>query len=450
MPDLSADPGWEGFRNRLLPERRPVTRQDFGYSPTRHAGGQRAGEIGGRVQRSLTPAKYAVPLPRELTLDDRLVASGKMTIPQNNGPSGVLVGWFHESSRGWRTSNSLAFRADGNGDTYWLFFEYGTRHGRTRGMGCFEGERYQTTPTEPFAADETVHEWRLEYDPDAADGVGTVAFQVDERRYSFPFRREDRDDGAVFDRFGIWNQETTGESVEIWLDDLVVNGVEYAFDEEGDWVGRDNRTEFTERVVRPYHDYGYVAPDDDAGQPGSIGGLIWRDEEPSYYADSIGRLTLDEPLYAEGTIRFLASGADSAVYIGWFDSASKQNKAEPEYEARQQNYLAILLEGPSRVGHYFRPGYGTTTGGGSNAERGPLLPMDDNEHAWTLRYDPQATDGRGAIHVTLDAQRVSLALREGDRAEGATFDRFGLFNIQSGGWHVEVYVRELRYVVGEE
>ncbi len=447
-PRVNVDPGWEDFRNRLLPVDRPTTRQNFGYRATQHARGDAKGEIGGWVQRSLTPANYAVKLHREFSLDDHLVASGKMAVTQNSGSSGVLVGWFHHTSRSWRTTNSLAFRADGNGDTYWMFFEYGTRNGRTGGMGCFEGQRYQTTASEPFAADGSTHQWRLEYDPSGNDGIGSVEFRLDDRTYRLPFRKEDREDGAVFDRFGIWNQEATGGRIEIWLDELVVNGTEYSFDADPQWVAVGNRAEFTEHIVRPFHDYGFVAPTENEPNVGSIGGTIWRDEQPSYYADRVGTLTLNDTLYAEGTVRFVASGPDSAVYLGWFDSESKQNKSRPDHHSRQQNYLGILLEGPSRVGHYFRPGYGTETGNGLNADRGPLLRIDKMKHAWTMRYDPHAAGGRGVIVVTLDEQQVSLPLAEHDREQGATFDRFGLFNVQSGGWHVEVHFDALRYTAG--
>lgn len=449
-PGLSVDPGWEGYRNRLLPAERPLTRQDFGYRATQHAGGEAAGEIGGWVQRSLTPANYAMKLPRELSLDDHLVASGKMAVSHNSGASGVLIGWFHHTSRSWRTTNSLAFRADGNGDTYWLFVEYGTRNGRTGGIGAFEGERYQTTKTMPFPADGSTHAWRLEYDPNGNEGAGSVEFRIDDRTYEFDVRPEDREDGALFDRFGIWNQETTGDGMRIWLDDLVINGSKQSFDEDPEWDAVGNRTEFSEDTVRPFHDFGVVAAAEDGSSGGSIGGIIWRDERPSYYADRVGPLSLDNELYAEGTVRFVASGPDSAVYLGWFDSETKQNKAQPEYETRQRNYLGILLEGPSRVGHYFRPGYATQSGDGSNAERGPVLPVDNTKHKWTLRYDPHAANERGVITVTLDEEQVSLELGEGDRREGATFDRFGLFNMQSGGWHVKAYFDDLRYSAAVE
>ena len=48
---FASEPAWEGFRNRLAPERTWTVRQDFGYRQTNRAGGQRAGEIGGFVQR---------------------------------------------------------------------------------------------------------------------------------------------------------------------------------------------------------------------------------------------------------------------------------------------------------------------------------------------------------------------------------------------------------------
>jgi hypothetical protein len=54
--DFSADPQWEGYRNRLPPAPAPITRQDFGYRTTKHVGGANLGEFGGWIQRSLTPA----------------------------------------------------------------------------------------------------------------------------------------------------------------------------------------------------------------------------------------------------------------------------------------------------------------------------------------------------------------------------------------------------------
>ena len=137
--------GWESFRSQLRPDKVPAITQDFGWSATHHAGGDSSGEIGGRIQRALKRCRYAMPLAETLTLDQEIMARGRFAVTNDEGSSGALVGFVHESSEGWRTPNSIAFRVDGNGGKYWLFFEYGTRNGKTGGKGVFEGERYQTT-----------------------------------------------------------------------------------------------------------------------------------------------------------------------------------------------------------------------------------------------------------------------------------------------------------------
>ena len=174
--------------------------------------GRLPGEIGGRIQRALKRCRYAMHLAETLTLDKAISAQGTLAVTDDEGSSGALIGFFNESSEGWRTPNSVAFRVDGNGGNYWLFFEYGTRNGKTGGMGVFEGERYQTTKTRPFDADGTMHTWQLHYDPMAGDH-GMLNFQVDGKDYSIELTKEARNDGAQFNRFGLWNQQTTGK----WL-----------------------------------------------------------------------------------------------------------------------------------------------------------------------------------------------------------------------------------------
>jgi hypothetical protein len=117
--DFTVDPGWESFRSRLVPNRLPLTRQDFGLKIF-----QGRPTIGGWVQRSLSPAWFAKPIPTR-SLNDKLQASGKFVVTNDAGNSGLLFGWFNQTSRGWRTPNSLAFRIDGNGGKYWCFSNTG-------------------------------------------------------------------------------------------------------------------------------------------------------------------------------------------------------------------------------------------------------------------------------------------------------------------------------------
>ena len=272
-------PEWESFRSRLLPASLPHVRQDFGYRQTQLAGGDGAGEIGGTVQRSTTPARFSMSIA-ERTFDDELSASGTFAVPQAGGGSGLMFGWFNENSKGWRTSNSLGFRLDGNGGKYWVFYEYGTRNRRTGGGGAFEGERYQTTSTPPFLADGTPHQWSLRYKPDD-QGTGLITFQIDDRTYRVDVPAKHREDGATFNRFGIWNVETGGDTLDAYFDDLTVDGQSLAFDQDPNWIGDGNNAEFEERIIRPHHDYGFSKTSHAGGQPGEIGGVIFRDEQPS-------------------------------------------------------------------------------------------------------------------------------------------------------------------------
>jgi hypothetical protein len=429
-----SDPQWEGFRNRLLPATTRVTRQDFGLQETN--------QIAGWIQRSTVPAWFARVIP-EVTLEDELHASGTFAVTKAGGSSGVLFGWFNETSHGWRTPNSLAVRLDGNGRKYWVFVEYGTQHWLTGGLGCFEGPRYQTTPTKPLPADGKAHRWSLRYLPRAAGGQGEIRFVLDGQEYVCPLAPGHKADGATFNRFGVFNHQTTGDGMEVCFSEVSLQGKPLAQDAR--WDGKGNHAEYQERVLRPLHDFGYFAPDSTNGQPGRLGGVIWRDERPAYYADKVGRLTLDDELFASGKLRFTNAGSDSGVYLGWFDSASKTNKAIAESKQAQQNLLAVLIEGPSRIGHYFRPAFRDREGNGSAPKTGPIIRPNGSGHSWSMHYQPRAAGGRGQITVMLDNQQQTLDLKSEHRKAGAVFDRFGLFNHQEGGQYVEVWLDDLTY-----
>jgi hypothetical protein len=68
-------------------------------------------------------------------------------------------------------------------------------------------------------------------------------------------------------------------------------------------------------------------------------------------------------------------------------------------------------------------------------------------HRWSIHYRPQAGEGAGQITVTFEDTVQEVALDPGHKAKGAVFDRFGLFNAQTGGHHVEVYLDDLSYTV---
>jgi hypothetical protein len=127
-----------------------------------------------------------------------------------------------------------------------------------------------------------------------------------------------------------------------------------------------------------------------------------------------------------------------------------------DYERPQTHHLAVLIEGPSRVGHYFRPAYAMGDGQGqiagetSAAGRAwPVVYPDGRPHEFRVHYRPQAAGGRGAIEVALDGVADSLEMRPLERERGATFDRFGIFNLQAGGHAVEIYLDDLSFTTGK-
>ncbi|MBX3412886.1 MAG: hypothetical protein KF708_09375 [Pirellulales bacterium] len=447
-PASTAHAPWEGFRNRLLVDP-PTIRQHFGYRTTNHASGRAPGEIDGRVQRSTVPATYGVPIS-EVSLDRPLHAEGKLAVVGAEGGSGALFGWFHESSRGWRTPNSVGIRVDGNGGSFWMFYEYGTQSWQTGGGGAFEGDRYQTTATPPFKTDGRPQTWSLDYDPRGADEPGTLTFQIDDRRYETEVPIEHKRDGAKLNRFGIWNVQIAGAPLELYLDDLSVDGREWTFDRDPRWEGRGNDVEFVERVQRPWHDYGHVADAVATNNPLSddaFGGIIFRDERPSYYGLPVGPFSLDDELHAAGRLSLVAAASDSGVYLGWFDSTTKQANDTPEQEARQVNYLSLLIEGPSRVGHYVRPAYGLQdrTGRTADGDDGwPVIRPDGRTHTWALSYHPDDETGGGTITAEFDGAKKTFAISPEERQRGVTVNRFGLFNHQAGGHQVEIYIDRLR------
>src|SRR5947199_117740 len=50
-------------------------------------------------------------------------------------------------------------------------------------------------------------------------------------------------------------------------------------------------------------------------------------------------------------------------------------------------------------------------------------------HTWSLKYDPAGNNGGGAVTVTLGGETAVCHLAAGHKADGATFDRFGLLPV---------------------
>jgi hypothetical protein len=296
------------------------------------------------------------------------------------------------------------------------------------------------------------HEWSLSYDPAGANGNGEITFVLDGETHKLSLEDGHKADGAVFDRFGMLNvMFEAGGPIEVYFDDLVIDGdVEDFRRKPADWEGVGNNARFPDCVQDGNHDYGYSAKTNHAGgeSAGEIGGITFRQGPWSCFADpQVGPLSLEDTLEVRGKVALTYATSDSAAMIGWFDSRTFMDETDQVREA-PPNFVGVLIEGPSRIGHYFRPVYETAGGMTGDSRKGPVIFHDGKSRDFSIRYDPQANDGLGRITVTLDGESVQLDLPAGHKADGARFDRFGILSWQSFGGHfLEVFYDDMEYTV---
>ena len=79
------------------------------------------------------------------------------------------------------------------------------------------------------------------------------------------------------------------------------------------------------------------------------------------------------------------------------------------------------------------------------ADEGPVIRPDSRVHRWELRYAPSGAGGSGEVIVKFDDQIQRVALKPEHRKLGAKFDRFGIFNLQTGGHYVDIALDDLRF-----
>jgi hypothetical protein len=251
-----------------------------------------------------------------------------------------------------------------------------------------------------------------------------------------------KQEGAVFDRFGLMNLMRPGHALTVYFDDLCYDGKTEDFSTDPGWEGKGNYTQLQDPIQTGTHDFGFSETAFARGARGEIGGTFWRGGgRYGYYADRVGPLTLEDRLEARGRVVLKVGAPESDMYLGWFSSAARDR---PPSEAG--NFLGVHIGGPTRVGHYFRPACTTARGMRAEPKPGPVL-VPDRVCEWTLTYDPTGEEGQGAIQVSLGQEVMTFPLRKGRKAEGADFDRFGVFTSASGGSLMKIYFDDLRYTV---
>jgi hypothetical protein len=459
------DPGWEERNNHITPEKLPTVIQDFGYSPTNVAG-RAAGELGGRVQRSTTPAYYAARLSPAKSLEDRLTASGSFAITKSDGAAGLFFGFFNSRQPGGsgRPIGSLGMDFDFEHKGGRLAVRVISAENQSGGTFVTPYVPGKFRPT-PLRNDGTRYQWTLDYDP-AAGAHGQFVFTLksdehtrqeygeltaeaqEEANARFPATTRFvvdvpegvRKQGATFDRFGMLNMMKAGGAATMYFDDLQYNGVREAFANDPKWEAKGNRARFEDRELVGAHDFGFSAESNNAGgAKGEVGGGLWRCEPLAWYADKVGPLGLDDHLEARGKVKLVTAGPDSDIFLGWFNSESA-----PRGRADDKDFVGVHIGGPTRVGHYFIPILMTSEGRGAQVDEGPVL-VPGRTFDWEVVYDPTANGGRGEVRVKLGEKTARAELKPGLRKDGARLDRFGFFNSTSGGQMVKAYFDNVSY-----
>jgi hypothetical protein len=459
--NFDSDPNWDGENNRLVPSSCPSTSQNFGASATNWAGTS-PGEVGGVVWNSYTPAHFGKVLPQTKTLNDSLSASGSLYIKRggsfNTGKGlhagGPLFGFFNHDSQDWRTPNSLVFRLEEDGAPG--LFKVGPEYANRR-YEAGPNVSLQSDGGAPHLQTGRKYKWKLTYSPTAARKRGQVEFSIEKvGRIKLDLLDGHKGVGAEFDRFGLINRMIEGNEVEVYYDDLVINGASEPIGGAGPvgWDGRGSQTTFSDCVIDDRHDFGYTG-NGGVRQPGvevpanAAGGVFWRTESTdrglsAYYGDDIGSLDLEQELHAEGKVVLDRASSDSHVNFGFFNSTS-----EDFGETVPHDFVGISTDGPSRAGYYFRPAARASTGDVLRPSSGPTVLPDGGTHNWTLDYVP-TSDGGGKVTMTLDGKELTQVISPADRAAGATLDRFGMRNVTRGGHAQILYLDELTYTAASE
>jgi hypothetical protein len=455
--NFDRDPHWEGQDNRVRVEKPNPVVQDFGFSRTNYAGGKSPGEIGGRMQRSNTPAFYGLRLDQAKTLDDKLSVSGRFAVTQSGGTSSLYFGWFNSRTPSSRPYNWLGFCLSGEKTGCAVVVGYRTAAGNAGGPGRVTGfgPGWYATPKirdiHLIPNNGTPYIFEMVYDPDAADGAGQITFTLGGRGpytggpFVFTLPAEHRQSGATFDSFGMINAITNGGAVTAFFDDLTIDGHSEPFDVEPQWVGSGNRDRHDDYGREGAHQFGFSETSHAGGRPGEAGGLMYSSSTtPAYYGTGVGQLTLDEPLTASGKIALTEYGSDGALYIGFFDSAKRGHPPV--------NVLGVLIDGPTSTGPCFRGFLASADPKLALRRRDTALPIapDGVSHTWRIEYRPETDGGQGRMTVRLDDREDSFLVPADFRKAGAVFNRFGLFVHEGGGRASRVFIDDVEFSIAKK
>ncbi len=431
---------WQGVNNRSATPR--TVTQDFGFMAAQK-------RVGGRITPAAEPAFYGYRLPKPLSFNDPVNVSGKMYVAPGAGH--FLLGLFNaDTLNEWRTPNTMAARINGRGEAgFHCHAEYCTSKWRAGAGLIRKSGRYEF---KEIPADR-VYGWKLEYDPNAANGSGAFKFTLNGDSDSVSVPAAHRADGALFTHFGILPVlKSLDAPGDFWIDDVVINGKAFDFEADPNWEGLHNRHTYETRNCRPLFDFGWSRTQHAGGKaPGELGGLAFRGdcrypERMACYGDPIAPVTLKSGLRAAGKIVMTRGVTDSTACFGFYNSTESMKSNPSQNQGIARNFIGISIEGPSSEGFHFYPVCRPRTSDARipKMQDCPRIYPDSKTHTWSLKYEPPT-----AMTITLDDHRCKLNVQM-DAGELATsFDRFGICTTWIDGNAVTMYLDDIEYTCSQ-
>ena len=231
-----------------------------------------------------------------------------------------------------------------------------------------------------------------------------------------------------------------------------------SFDRDPGWEALNNRI-VPEKPLTVTQDFGYNAA------TGDMGGRLTRTMKPAYYAAAFDKpKTLDDKLTASGTFYLTASTGASGVFFGWFNAEQREGTGRPigslglhfDAECGGGRLAVRLLTRSNRGCGKFVTKFERYRTKEEQAEARPTpIRNDGTRYAWTLTYDPDAAGGNGQVQFVVksdaaepadfEGKPVTFDLPPGYKAEGASFDRFGLMNGTKPGGMMTIHFDDLSF-----
>jgi len=219
--DFSGDPKWSALGNRQTYQSSDASgAQNFGYSATNFAGGDKPGEIGGVFWRTEKDWGYYADKTAPLSFADRLEARGKIKLVVGGPDADMCFGWFRTKGDNGDVSD---IPPNKTGDFIGIKIGGPTRVGHQFAPSFFVGPELRGLAEKaPVMVPGTAYEWSLVYDPAAADGRGAITAKLGDESVTLELKpgQKEKMKEARFEKFGLFSIYPGGQIVKVYVDDV--------------------------------------------------------------------------------------------------------------------------------------------------------------------------------------------------------------------------------------